>query len=164
MDVKHWLNSPKGLGLKFKNKYSQVGSNFIRTKVISNPKNPTGTVIFTGDNVYDKYQEFMFFTQIEPLTLVYNPNGTEYIADVSLDEIEKEEIDNKTSTLQVEVSFKRLTRWRRVVLQRNDATIASGKVYTFISLSVRQRYRQQCDYRIRYSARESLQDYHHRKL
>ena len=131
MDVKHWLNSPKGLGLKFKNKYSQVGSNFIRTKVISNPKNPTGTVIFTGDNVYDKYQEFMFFTQIEPLVFVYNPNGTEYIANVSLEEIKKEEIDYKTSTLQVELSFKRLTRWRRVVLQRNDAIVRRGKVYTF---------------------------------
>jgi len=131
MDVQHWLNSPKGLGLKFKNKYSQVGPSFIRTKVVSNPQNPTGTVIFTGNKLYDKYQEFVLFTQVEPLILVYNPNGTEYIANVSLEEIKKEEIDEKTSTLQVDVSFKRLTRWRRIILQRNDAVIQRGKVYPF---------------------------------
>lgn len=131
MDVKHWLNSPKGLGLKLKDKYSQVGSNFIRTKKITNPKDITGTIMFTGSNVYDKYQEFIFFAQIEPLVLVYNPNGTEYIANVSLEEIKKEEIDYKTSTLQVDVSFKRLTRWRRVILQRNDAVVKRGKVYPF---------------------------------
>ena len=62
MDVTHWLNSPKGLGLKYKNSYSQVGSNFIKTKTSTNPKNPSGTIIFSGGNVYDKYQEFMFFT------------------------------------------------------------------------------------------------------
>ncbi|SDA71225.1 hypothetical protein SAMN02910275_02346 [Butyrivibrio sp. INlla18] len=131
MDVEHWLNSPKGLGLKFKNKYSQVGPSFIRTKVVSNPQNPTGTVIFTGNKLYDKYQEFVLFTQVEPLILVYNPNGTEYIANVSLEEIKKEEIDAKTSTLQVDVSFKRLTRWRRIILQRNDAVVRRGKVYPF---------------------------------
>ena len=131
MDVKHWLNSPKGLGLKLKDKYSQVGSNFIRTKKITNPKDITGTIMFTGSNVYDKYQEFIFFAQIEPLVLVYNPNGTEYIANVSLEEIKKEEIDYKTSTLQADVSFKRLTRWRRVILQRNDAVVKRGKVYPF---------------------------------
>lgn len=131
MDVEHWLNSPKGLGLKFKNKYSQVGPSFIRTKAVSNPQNPTGTVIFTGNKLYDKYQEFVLFTQVEPLILVYNPNGTEYIANVSLEEIKKEEIDVKTSTLQVDVSFKRLTRWRRIILQRNDAVVRRGKVYPF---------------------------------
>ena len=131
MDVEHWLNSPKGLGLKYKDKYSQVGTNFIRTKKVTNPKDVQGTLIFTGDKLYDKYQEFMLFTQIEPLIFVYNPNGTEYIANVSLEEIKKEEIDYKTSTLQVDLSFKRLTRWRRVVLQRNDATVNRGKVYTF---------------------------------
>ena len=131
MDVEHWLNSPKGLGLKYKDKYSQVGTNFIRTKKVTNPKDIQGTLMFTGDNLYDKYQEFMFFAQIEPLVFVYNPNGTEYIANVSLEEIKKEEIDYKTSTLQVDLSFKRLTRWRRVVLQRNDAIVQRGKVYTF---------------------------------
>ena len=131
MDVKHWLNSPKGLGLKFKDKYSQVGSNFIRTKKVTNPKDVSGILMFTGDNLYDKYQDFIMFTQVEPLIFVYKPNGTEYIANVGLIEIEKEEIDHETSTLQVEVSFKRLTRWRRVILQRNDAAIQRGKVYTF---------------------------------
>ena len=90
MDVQHWLNSPKGLGLKFKIKYSQVGPSFIKTKTVSNPQNPTGTVIFTGNKLYDKYQEFVLFTQVEPLILVYNPNGTEYIANVSLEEIKKD--------------------------------------------------------------------------
>ena len=33
MDVEHWLNSPKGLGFKFKDKFSQVGSNFIISKI-----------------------------------------------------------------------------------------------------------------------------------
>lgn len=131
MDVEHWLNSPKGLGLNFKDKYSQVGSNFLRTKKVTNPKDISGVLMFTGSNLYDKYQEFMLFSQVEPLIFVYNPNGTEYIVNVSLEEIGKEEIDSKTSTLQVDVSFKRLTRWRRVVLQRNDATEAEGKVYPF---------------------------------
>ena len=56
MDVEHWLNSPKGLGMKYKDKYSQVGTNFIRTKKVTNPKDIQGTLIFTGDKPYDKYQ------------------------------------------------------------------------------------------------------------
>lgn len=131
MDVEHWLNSPKGLGLKFKDKFSQVGSNFVRTKKVTSPKSISGVLMFTGEKQYDKYQDFIMFAQIEPLTLIYNPNGKEYIANVSLEELGKEEIDYKTSTLQVDVSFKRLTRWRRVVLQRNDAPTSQGKVYTY---------------------------------
>lgn len=131
MDVEHWLNSPKGLGFKFKDKFSQVGSNFIRTKKVSNPKDISGILIFTGSDVYNKYHDFILFAQIEPLIFVYNPNGTEYITNVSFEQIEKEEIDEKTSTLQVDVSFKRLTRWRRIILQRNDAVVQRGKTYTF---------------------------------
>ena len=130
MDRAHWLYEPKGLGLNLGDKYSQVGSNFIRTRAQAKPKDIQGTLIFTGATPYEDYHEFMAFAQIEPLVFVYNPFGREFNVNVSLEEIQKEEIDYKTGTLQVDLSFKRLTRWRRVIIQRNDG-MTEGKIYTY---------------------------------
>lgn len=131
MDTKHWLNKPKGLGFNMGSKYAQVGSNFIRTKKVTKPKDVSGRMMFTGPKQYELYEEFMQFIAIEPLRLAYNPRGTEYQADVDITEIEKEEIDNETSILFCDIEFKRMTRWRRTILQRNDATVQTGKVYTY---------------------------------
>lgn len=130
MDKAHWLYEPKGLGLNLGDKYSQVGSNFIRTKPLTKPKEIEGTLVFTGENQYQDYHDFMSFAQIEPLVFIYNPYGTEFQVNVSLESIKKEEIDYKTGFLMVELEFKRLTRWRRVIIQRNDG-LTEGKIYTY---------------------------------
>lgn len=131
MDIEHWLYEPDGLGLKYKSKYSQVGTNYIRTRTISDPDDISGTMMFTGSHQYDNYKEFMAFIQIEPIKLLYEPNGTEYEAEVDIMEVEKSEIDADTSILQCDIKIKRMSRWRRVIIQRNDPTVAQGKIYTY---------------------------------
>ena len=131
MNTKHWLNQPKGLGVRMGSKYEQVGSNYIRTKKVSKAEAIKGRMMFTGTKQYDNYREFMQFLSVEPLRLVYDPNGTEYQAEIDIDEIEKTEIDNETGILFCDIELKRMTRWRRIVLQRNDAEVKQGKVYPY---------------------------------
>lgn len=131
MDTAHWLYEPKGLGLKFGSKYEQAGSNFIRTKTITKPKDVSGTIMFTGKDRYEHYSEFAHFIQIEPLTLIYNPDGNEYQAQVEIIELEKSEIDAETRILQCDIDIKRMSRWRKIIIQRNDNDVIAGKVYPY---------------------------------
>lgn len=131
MDTEHWLYEPDGLGLNFKSKYSQVGSNFIRTKVVSDPDDVTGKIMFTGEHQYANYKDFSAFIQIEPIKLLYDPHGIEYEAEVDIMSVDKSEIDADTGILQCKVKIKRMSRWRRVIIQRNDPTVAQGKIYTY---------------------------------
>ena len=130
-DTEHWLYKPNGLGLKFKSKYSQAGSNYIRTKVISDPDDLSGTMLFTGTDQYEKYRDFSSFIQIEPIKIIYDPDGNEYEAEVDIVELEKSEIDADTSILQCDIKIKRMSRWRKVIIQRNDTTTTQHKTYGY---------------------------------
>ncbi|MBP3784604.1 MAG: hypothetical protein J6I68_15265 [Butyrivibrio sp.] len=130
MSTTHWFNEPKGLGLNMGDKYSQVGLNFVRTKKLSKPKDIEGTLVFTGNDQYSNYYSFAMFAQVEPLTFIYNPNGTEYMVDVHLKELGKGEINPDTGWLEADISFKKLSPWYRVVRQRNDGQTV-GKVYDY---------------------------------
>ena len=131
MDIEHWLYEPDGLGIKYKSKYSQVGSNFIRTKTISDPDDISGRMMFTGEHQYEHYKEFTSFIQIEPIKLLYDPHGIEYEAEVDITSVDKSEIDADTSILQCNIRIKRMSRWRRVIIQRNDPPSGQYKKYTY---------------------------------
>ncbi len=133
MDTSHWLSAPKGLGEKFGSSYVQVGSTFVRTKKRTNPDNITGTVLISGGATteYELYNAFLAFAQHEPLTLVYNPYGTEYTAKVDIVKIDKSEVAQADGLLHIPVTFKRLTRWRREITKHTDADETVGKQYTY---------------------------------
>jgi len=128
MDVKHWLHDPSNLGANFSSKYEQVGANFIRTKRIPSPDDPSGEILFTGENKYQDYSDFIRFVSIEPLTLIY-VSSDEYRASVDLVSIDKSEI--KEGTLACTINFKRLGRWYKRHYIYNEGDMTGGKVYDY---------------------------------
>lgn len=129
MDVNHWLHEPSNLGAKFNSKYEQIGANFIRTKRITAPDDISGTVMFTGGDLYAKYSEFIRFITIEPLTLVY-VSSEEYQVSVDVVSVSKSEIDTDR-TLKCEINLKRLSRWYKRHYSYNEGDMTGGKVYDY---------------------------------
>lgn len=129
MDVNHWLHEPSNLGAKFNSKYEQIGANFVRTKRITAPDDITGTVMFTGGDLYAKYSEFVRFITIEPLTLVY-VSSEEYQVSVDVVSVSKSEIDTDR-TLKCEINLKRLSRWYKPINLYNNGDVSGGKVYDY---------------------------------
>lgn len=133
MDTSHWLSEPNGLGERFNSNYVQIGSTFVRTKKKTAPDSITGTVLISGgtQTEYELYNAFLAFAQHEPLELIYNPFGTEYSASVDIIKIDKGEVSANDGLLHIPVTYKRLTRWRRVITKHTDASEEDGKVYTY---------------------------------
>lgn len=130
MDVEHWLYKPKNLGAKFSSKYEQFDSTFVRTQRIPKPDDIKGTILFIGNDKYQKYSDFIKFVAVEPLTLIY-VSSAEYKCSVDLKEIEKSEIDKDSSILECDLKLKRLSRWYRHIILDNEGGDTNGKTYDY---------------------------------
>lgn len=126
MDRGHWLYQPKNLGAKFSSKYEQIDSVFLRTQRIARPDDIKGKVLFTGEDKYDDYFDFVKFLSVEPLTLVYVSNDT-YKVNVDLKSIDKSEIQN--GILQCDIALKRTSRWYKQITINNTNADKAGKTY-----------------------------------
>lgn len=109
-----FLHDVNSLGLARNVTYSQAGSYFIVSSNRIQQVNPSGTIAFLGDSPYELYNDFVDFTMIEPLTLVYSPNIGEYRKDVIMQTLDKTEI-NKDGYLDCPVVFAQKTPWYKKV-------------------------------------------------
>lgn len=128
MDIEHWLYKPDNLGAKFNSKYEQIDGSFIRTSRISKPDDIKGKVVFTGEDKYQDYHDFIKFIAVEPLTLIYVSNDT-YRVPVDLKSIDKSEIED--GVLECDIKFKRVGRWYRQITILNDKGDTNGKTYDY---------------------------------
>lgn len=127
MDVEHWLYKPQNLGAKFNSKYAQIDADFVRTSRIPKPDDIRGRVLFTGNDKYGDYSDFVRFLAAEPLTLVYITNNT-YKVSVDVKSLDKSEIED--GILECDIRFKRLGRWYKEVFVKNMDSASTGKTYS----------------------------------
>lgn len=109
------FHSPGGLGFERDDSYRTVGDRWVRVSKSLTRLAISGTISFVGPNPYDQYFDFLQFSNVEPLKLVYKPNRDEYAKDVYLSKAEKTEL-TKYGSLDVEVEFQPLTPWYRELI------------------------------------------------
>ena len=121
------FTSPSGLGYVQNNNLASVGGGFyINAKKTYPQRNLVGTVVFAGDDPYAQYTEFVdFINKGYDLTMVYNPNGTDFYAEIDVDFIQKGEKTN-LGFLEVPVSFVAKTPWYRISPQTVNIQPGSG--------------------------------------
>lgn len=108
-----FFHTVKGLGQEHKVTYTQVGTQYIKTKDALSQKSITGKIRFAG---YDDYRAYSMFIQHKPLTLIYGREQAEdsgYCLDISVDTLEKTELE--TGGLQSKVTFKSLGTYYRQI-------------------------------------------------
>lgn len=133
---KHFFYNPTGLG--FEKKYESTKQGNIETidSVEFEMLDITGEIIFYGDTIEEKYKgysDFIQFVKLKPLQLFYLPayGNDEYYCDVLLTKVEKKEIDPKTDTLRIPVTFHRTGQWisKDTVYTLKNELVGSGKYY-----------------------------------
>lgn len=121
------FTSPSGLGYTQTNNLASIGSGFyINAKRDFPKRNLVGTVVFAGQDPYGQYVDFVnYLNKGYALTIIYNPNGTDYYAEIDVDYVQKGEYNN-IGILEVPVSFVMKTPWYRVSPQTVNIEPGSG--------------------------------------
>jgi len=119
---------PAGLGFTTTSSFSYITDGFyMRTSRRQAQGSVTGTLAFTSD-AYSKYQEVInAIVSAEKLVLVYDPNGTEYKAEVSIQFISKTE-SHGDIWMEIPISFYLHTPWFTVetITATGTASITAG--------------------------------------
>ena len=127
MSTAHFLHDVSGLGFDRDDKYRQIGDRFLL--VSTKPKQGSIPAILnlTPPDAYIKYQEFMNFISITPLTLAYIPvdrwdyykhrgilipETIKYYRSVRLSKAEKKELE-KYGSLEISIDLVPLGPWYR---------------------------------------------------
>lgn len=119
---KPYLSISDGLGFKTNIYTNRIGlSEEIQYEVHETPK-PNGTLYFYNDsnsNIYKKYNEFVRFLMIKPLTLWYkipiddpSVDNTTYHIPIEVIDVGKVDIDEKINALICPISFYGLGFWK----------------------------------------------------
>lgn len=109
MDLKHFFESPDGLGWGTTPTVERIGQTFIVTDEVVKQPGPSGKMWFPS---YEDYEEFLRFCQVGGLVLCYKPS--ESIPWRYLDctvEIKKSEKDHEHGWLSCGISFTGVSRW-----------------------------------------------------
>lgn len=124
-----FFHSVEGLGYSEDNDYQRVGNRFV---MLSNKKKQgeiKGEIKFWNPNAHAKYEAFVQFTQILPLTITYKPINKTYYARGNITKIDF----NETDALTVSIEFTQTTPFFEsvnVVTYPTDE-INYGKIYDY---------------------------------
>jgi len=108
---KIFLFEPKGLGFEEGTDYERIGNTYVVTEQYFEQHKITGEVIFSSDDFYEQYYNFVNFCQHAPLTLNYRSHD-DFHMKARLNKIEKGDKSNN-HMLVCEVEFKALSLWYR---------------------------------------------------
>lgn len=115
--------TPGGLGATMADQYAESNDGFFR-RVDRRAKQEavTGELLFSGGGAYGKYKTFVdSLLKADKVQLVYDPNGTEYTADVSVNFLTKTE-SVADVYMTIPTSFTLLSPWYR------DETLTGSSV------------------------------------
>ena len=100
-----YMVEPSGLGIKHDASYIRIGNSYLRNKRNISQSEIGGKIEFLDPGANKRFQEFYnFCTAASSLRLVYDPgDGTEYIRDIDLAEVDKSE--RTGGSLPISVSF-----------------------------------------------------------
>lgn len=100
-----YMVEPSGLGIKYDASYIRIGNSFLRNKRHIQQSEVSGKIEFLDPGANKRFNEFYnFCAAASELHLVYDPgDGTEYIRDIDIGEIEKTE--RTGGTLPIPVNF-----------------------------------------------------------
>lgn len=124
-----FFHSPSGLGLGRNQSFLRTGTIYALTDDYLSQKSINGEMIF---RTYAKYTEFASFIAHAPLTMVYEPENTEYSIDCYVSKLDKSEIEKDTNRLICAITFTATTKWyvKRGVMQSSTET-EGMKIYPY---------------------------------
>jgi hypothetical protein len=139
LDHTYFFDSPSGLGLTTDYAYEKLGNAYVRVGDAIPQRSVSGVLIVRGENrqsVYENYQVFVnaLSKDNNACKLEYSlPNGSVYMMDADIVQIEKSEIEHNDRALKCTMSIIAKSKWYdeeyRYIDGRND--IAGGKIYGF---------------------------------
>ena len=100
-----YMVEPSGLGIKHDASYIRIGNSFLRNKMHVSQSEVGGKIEFIDPGANKRFNEFYdFCAAASALYLVYDPgDGTEYIRDIDITEVDKSE--RTGATLPISVNF-----------------------------------------------------------
>lgn len=100
-----YMVDPSGLGIKHDASYIRIGNSYLRNKRNIAQSTIGGKIEFIDPGAYKRFRDFYdFCASASSLHLVYDPgDGTEYIRDIDISEVDKSE--RTGGTLPISVSF-----------------------------------------------------------
>ena len=125
-----FFSSPDGIGVKYRNTFSRVGTSYIPTKKEITQPEIEGVMIFGS---YSCYTEFKNHISKQPLKLLYTVDDTTYTIDCLVGELSKSEIGYKTGRLESDLVLECTSQW---YVKRDPEWTAKidqvgGKIYDF---------------------------------
>lgn len=120
-----FMHDLSGFGYECDDTYKRAGSRWVRVEQKLRQSTICGKIAFNNPNTYTKYNEFIKFCSLIPLTLEYTPEDVTYSRDVVLNKIDKGEAE-KTGILICSVEFMPLTPWYRRKYVTIEPTIDEG--------------------------------------
>lgn len=134
-----FFESPSGLGLSTEYAYEQLGSAYVRVGDTIPQRTVSGTLIVRGKDrgeIYSNFRNFVHALSKDNYSCKLEyilPNGSRYMMDADVVQIEKSEIEHNDNALKCSMSLVSKSKWYDDEYQyidgRND--ISSGKIYGF---------------------------------
>ena len=131
--------TPAGLGATMADVYAESNDGFFR-RVDRRGKQEavTGELVFTGGSAYSKYKTFAdALLRANKVQVIYDPNGTEYTADVSVNFLTKTE-SVADVYMTIPTSFTLLSPWYRdeTLTGTSVSVTAGGQIGTGVVVSM----------------------------
>lgn len=120
-----YMVEPSGLGIKYDASYIRIGNSYLRNKRNISQSKIGGKIEFIDPGANKRFREFYdFCSAAASLHLVYDPgDGTEYIRDIDISEVDKSERTGGTLPISVSFTCKSLYYLRnnnRFVFEKSD--------------------------------------------
>ena len=119
-----FLYEPEGLGYSRNDEYRRVGNRWVLVSAGFSQNPISGKLCFFTEDPYTQYLDFIKFTQIAPLVLLYRPNPLTtnvYRRLVRISKLDKGEI-NQLGYLECEINFLPLAPWYRPYKDSTNTT------------------------------------------
>ena len=129
MTRQRFLYSPGGLGFDRDDTFARLGSNYAAVERGYAQGKITGNLYFPQPNAYQKYYDFVRFTDKQPLVISYTPDFGTFYRRVQVSKIDKSEL-NEFGALDVSVDLTALGLWYRTLTAINNGEQANGKIYS----------------------------------
>ena len=131
--------TPAGLGATMADQYAESNDGFFR-RVDRRGKQEyiTGELVFSGGGAYAKYKTFAdALLRADKVQVIYDPNGTEYTADVSVNFLTKTE-SVADVYMTIPTSFTLLSPWYRdeTLTGTTVSVTAGGQIGTGVVVSM----------------------------
>ena len=133
-DTSHFGHKPSGLGVSLSTNSISENGYFEVLSQTSNQVTISFEMMFGGENKINQYKLFNDFTKFldyQPLQINYITDAFNYYADITVNQIEKSEID-PDGILRSNVSFLRTTPWyveKEIVIGARPWPENTGKIY-----------------------------------